>query len=147
MWVHSRRTYLAGCLVLVVILAIGVALWLKSSKSCDLSLPQGCISLEYASTPAAQQQGLSGRNNLPATQAMLFAYDTPGKRCLWMKDMRFSLDMVWLDADKRIIAIESDIAPATYPDSFCFEGAQYVLELLAGAVAQNQLAVGQQLNF
>ena len=84
---------------------------------------------------------------MEATQGMLFIFDQPDKQCMWMKDMYISLDMIWLDADKRITKIEYGVSPETYPKSFC-GGSQdkYVIELLENVANKANLRVGDQLN-
>jgi uncharacterized membrane protein (UPF0127 family) len=104
--------------------------------------------LEVADTVAARDKGLGGRASLPANHGMLFTYGTEDIRCFWMKGMHFSLDMLWVGADKRLRFVQSDVSPNTYPQSFCPPvPAQYVIELDAGQVAQSGLRIGQKLNF
>jgi len=83
-----------------------------------------------------REEGLSGRSGLKPGEAMLFIFDTPDFLGFWMKDMRFSIDMLWLDADKRVVSSEKDVSPATYPQIFYPTTlAQYVVELPAGTLA------------
>jgi len=104
--------------------------------------------LEIAATPAAQQKGLGGRATMPVDQGMLFLFDHPALECFWMKDMHFALDIVWLDANQRIGAIESNVSPSTYPRTFCPKlPAKYVIELDAGRAAVVGLRVGQSLTW
>ena len=101
---------------------------------------------EIANTPAAQQQGLSERTSFSSRQAMLFSYTRPQQLCFWMKDMYVSLDMIWLNADRRVVHIQQNVSPKTYPKAFCAQG-QYVLELRAGQAAASGVQLGQQLDF
>jgi uncharacterized protein len=93
-------------------------------------------SLEIADTDAARAQGLSNRVGMAQNHGMLFRYANQGVRCFWMKDMHFSLDIIWLNAQSQAIKIERNVSPDTYPHPFCASPAQNVLELNAGA-AQN----------
>ena len=102
--------------------------------------------LEIVSSPEARVAGLSGRKEMPRQHGMIFVFDTAAVQCIWMKDMRFSLDIVWLDAAKRIVHIERGVSPETYPQQFCPEQpARYVIELNAGEAARMGLKVGQAL--
>ena len=104
--------------------------------------------LEVAGDPAARSDGLSGRDGMAAGKGMLFSFEKSEKQCMWMKDMHFSLDMIWLNTDKQVIQIVPDISPDTYPRTFCSgQPAQFVIELNAGQTAGNGLQVGQQLKF
>ena len=105
------------------------------------------FTIELADTEAKRTQGLSDRADLHKNSVMLFAFPSSGKECMWMKDMKFSLDMVWLNQDKKITKIAENISPDTYPQAFCGDGAKYVLELNAGVASANGLKIGQNLNF
>jgi len=102
--------------------------------------------LRGAVTPAQQQQGLSGTKKLGFNQGMLFAYDQQAKRCFWMKEMRYDLDIIWADAARKVTAVERDLAPKTYPQQFCHQG-KYVIELNAGEAAKAGIEQGRKLDF
>lgn len=105
------------------------------------------FSLDIADTDSKRMQGLSGREQLAKDQGMLFVFPIADRQCMWMKDMYVSLDMVWLDSQKEVVSIQTDIAPDTYPQQFCADNAQYVIELPAGATQNMGLQVGEQLDF
>ncbi len=102
--------------------------------------------LEVADTDALRAAGLGNRSSLSADQGMLFNYSTPAMRCFWMKDMRFPIDMIWLDRTKKATYIERDVNPSTYPQTFCHAGV-YVIELNSGEAARAGLEVGQPVTF
>lgn len=88
-------------------------------------------------------QGLSGTPFLPDNVVKLFVFGSPGSHSIWMKDMQYSLDILWLDEAGLVVHIEEDIAPETFPDSFSSPiPAWYVLEANAGFVAQHSINVG-----
>jgi len=105
------------------------------------------FSLLVADTDAERTQGLSGRDDLSKNMAMLFVFPEPSEQCMWMKDMKFSLDMVWLDSSKKIVKIAEAVAPETYPKAFCADNTKYVLEFNSGVAQENNLKIGQNLNF
>jgi uncharacterized protein len=100
--------------------------------------------LEFATTQEEQEQGLSGREGLGEQSAMLFTFGEMGQRCFWMKDMKFSIDMIWIDNHNKIVAIEHDVSPSTYPASFCHDG-QNVLEVVASTSKSINLQIGQAI--
>lgn len=97
-------------------------------------------------SPGAQAKGLSGTEQLADNAGMLFWYDKVGERCFWMKDMRYALDIIWLDAQKRVVRIEPDLTPETYPRTYCAQ-ARYGIELNAGEAAKSGIAKDQVLSF
>jgi uncharacterized protein len=140
------------CLLIVLTLLTLVALfYLDSTQSAPgrrLLMPNSAkaYTVREATTPAEQEQGLSDLERLPQNEGMLFVGDDQMKRCFWMKDMRFAIDIIWVASDKRITHIEESVKPSTYPDSYCATG-QYVIELNAGEADKNSLRTGQQLSF
>lgn len=102
-----------------------------------------------ADTPAKQALGLGQRDNMMPRAGMVFPYAKPTTDlCFWMKDMRFSIDIIWLDAHKQITLIEPSLSPATYPQSYCpSKPSQYVVELNAGVAHNLGLRQGQKLDF
>ena len=76
---------------------------------------------------------------------MVFAYPVAEKRCFWMKDMRFSIDMVWLDAGRKVVAVEPNVSPDTYPKNYCHENARYVVEFATGTTQRLHVQVGDQV--
>lgn len=68
------------------------------------------VSVEYARTPAEQQQGLSGRDALAPDTALVFPFSPAATPTFWMRGMRFPIDIVWV-AQGRVVGIEAG-APA-----------------------------------
>ncbi|MEA2715200.1 MAG: uncharacterized protein QOG91_228 [Candidatus Parcubacteria bacterium] len=119
-----------------------------SSPTVSVQAPQGTISALVADTPQSKEKGLGGRASLPANQGMLFVFSEPGMQAFWMKDMKFSLDMVWIGADKKIVGVSADISPDSYPQIFLPPSpVLYVLELNAGATKKYALQAGTALIF
>lgn len=109
--------------------------------------PKRNFSLQVADTEAKQDLGLGQRERLAADQGMVFTYDKPRQLCFWMKDMRFAIDMLWLNSDKTVTRLEPAVSPSTYPQNFCADQAQYVIELPSGAAASSGIKTGSQLQF
>jgi uncharacterized membrane protein (UPF0127 family) len=60
--------------------------------------------------------------------------------------MNFSLDMIWLDDDKRVVHIERGVSPATYPRTFCNDkSASYVIEVRENVA--RQVDIGDTINW
>jgi uncharacterized membrane protein (UPF0127 family) len=138
-----RRYFIGGIIAVVLLLATAVGFRVQSP---ELRLARSTYELEIADTPAAQQKGLGGRDRLDAHTGMLFPYTEEAERCFWMKDMRFPIDIIWIGDDKRVVHIEHDLSPSTYPNSYCHFG-KYVLELNAGEAKKNALQIGSRVDF
>ncbi len=151
---HKFIAIVVIALVLSVVIALSIPNNKKavapvtSSTTCQgLETNDGCYDLERVVTESTRQQGLSDRSSLPMRSGMLFVFEKPTRQCFWMKDMRFNIDIIWLDEAKTITRIEPNVNPATYPESFCKDNTKYVLELNANDAQKLQLTSGQQLTF
>lgn len=117
-------------------------------SSPKLYLASGDISLIVANNEESRVSGLSGMESLSKDKAMLFIFGTPGRYGIWMKDMKFPIDIIWLDDQKKIVSIQHNISPGTYPKVFSPDSeSSYVLETNQGFAKENNFEVGKVLNF
>jgi uncharacterized membrane protein (UPF0127 family) len=106
------------------------------------------LRVDIADDPHEQQQGLSGRNGLDDDEGMLFIFQNPTTPEFWMKEMKFSLDILWIDANNIIVGITKNISPDTYPQRFLPPSPiKYVLEVNAGWTEKNKIKVGDFVSF
>jgi uncharacterized protein len=111
------------------------------------------LNVEVANTPEKQTQGLSGKEGLTENQGMLFVFNKEGYYGFWMKDMKFSIDIAWLNKDKKIIHIEENVLPETYPKvfyAFRFDNPilnLYVLETKANFFKNSGIKIGDVAEF
>jgi uncharacterized membrane protein (UPF0127 family) len=116
-------------------------------------LPDGStVHVELAKTEAEREYGLMGRTNLPQGRGMLFIHDHPGEYGYWMYHCKIGLDIVWMDANRRIVELSPDTPPCKGRASTCrsYGGhatSIYVLELPVGSIKAHGLQTGQTVNF
>ncbi len=145
----SVRKYTQTLLKIAAItLVVGAIFVIGSHHDNGVRFGTRTLQLERVDTEAARIRGLSGRQGLPEGQGMLFVFDGPGHHCMWMKDMNFAIDIVWLDGHKNVVHVEERVTPETYPESFCPPvQAKYVIEVSDGFVQESGLATGQHVDF
>lgn len=134
-------------LALAILLFAAVTFTFLSDKK--LSIAGQKLDVETVGTSEARERGLSGRERLGDNQGMLFTYSNEEIYCLWMKDMKFDLDMIWLDKNKQVVFIQENVKPDSYPkQTFCPDkAAKYALEVNAGSVQKWGLKVGDEATF
>jgi uncharacterized protein len=138
-------------LLITIATALVIALYFNDTPSVNgrrMAMPKSAktYQLLVADSPDEQKTGLGNRKQLPQNEGMLFINDRMEERCLWMKDMHFAIDIIWLNEQKRVTAIQADTQPDSYPQTYCAP-AQYVIELNAGEAAKNKLNVGDHVDF
>ncbi|HEU5005225.1 MAG TPA: DUF192 domain-containing protein [Candidatus Saccharimonadales bacterium] len=151
-----KNTVLMGLIfVLVAGLIVGLSVSL-ASLNCNqgfrtdetISINDQTMNLQIADTTKEQAKGLGGRSCIGENQAMLFEFGKPADYRFWMKGMKFPIDIVWMDADHRVVQINANVTPGTYPETFSAdEPVQYVLEMKVGRAVQLGLQDGQTINF
>ena len=93
------------------------------------------------------------RTQLAADRGMLFVFPDVQPRAFYMFQTLIPLDIIWIDASRRIVYISKDTPPCSSRNpSQCptyGEGApaQYVLELAGGQATAHGLKVGDSLTF
>lgn len=104
------------------------------------------VDAEVARTEAEKVQGLSGRRDLGPGMGMLFVYDAPEPIGIWMKDMRFPLDILWARTGRivRIVAGAPPPSGSQDPLPVYTDVGDFVLEVPAGFVAAHQVRPGQR---
>lgn len=101
------------------------------------------VRVSVADTESTRRQGLSGRASLTEDEGMLFVFPQDGKYAFWMKDMFFSIDILWLSADGVVVYMAQNVSPDTYPQHFePNTPARYVLELPAGYAEAHEVRIG-----
>lgn len=96
-----------------------------------------------ADTPEKRTQGLSGRSGLAENEGMLFVFPEEGIYGFWMKDMNFSIDIIWIDNAGTVVHVAESVPPDSYPTSFSpSKPAKYVLEVEAGFAKAHQVSPG-----
>uniref|UniRef100_A0A7J3VUF3 DUF192 domain-containing protein n=1 Tax=Caldiarchaeum subterraneum TaxID=311458 RepID=A0A7J3VUF3_CALS0 len=123
------------------------------SKSEDL-LPYVLIDgvkvfVELADTAEKRSQGLSDRDRLEEGWGMLFVFEKPGIYSFWMYWMRFPLDIIWVDAEGRVVYLVEKAPPCQVnepcPSYTPSAEAVHVLEVRAGFVEENRIRLGSRV--
>ncbi len=121
------------------------------SKFIKVYFPDGfSVTAELAVTDEEKQQGLMFREKINDDQGMLFLFEEEGIHSFWMKNMRFSIDILWLDGQKRIVHLEPNVPPCLSdpcPSYVPVAAAMYVLELKSGCAEKHGLKLYDRLDF
>lgn len=101
------------------------------------------LGVEVAQTVIARQRGLSDRSMLSENRGMLFVFKEAGLHGIWMKDMRFPIDILWLDAGGVVLDFMRNALPESYPHVFYpRRSATFVLEIPANFTELHGVKIG-----
>ena len=146
-------------IVSLILIVLGLA-WLTFSanvgkEKLDLSVlrvGEQTLGVEIADSAEEWSQGLSGRERLVEDEGMLFVFDDQVRRSFWMRQMRFSLDMLFI-RDGRVNEIVRNVpAPSGSQDGTEIrvqsqEPADWVLEVNSGWAQEHGVKVGDEVTY
>jgi len=116
-----------------------------------VKIKDSVIHVDLAITPDEQSKGLSIKNTLNDSDGMLFPFDTPGDYSFWMKDMKFPIDIIWIDSNYKIVHIEKNLQPCIFfllcPSYSPHANSKYVLEVNSNFTTKNNITVGDRVHF
>lgn len=132
--------------ILVLFLIIGSVFIPRNSVR--VASNSGSVRAVIADTEAKRIQGLSKWPKLPKDQAMLLVFDTDKRHGIWMKDMQFAIDVIWIDRQKIVVDVIPNMKPSSYPTTYYSRtDARYILEVSAGQAKAKGFSVGTQLSY
>lgn len=109
------------------------------------------ITALVATTPDQQSKGLAIKDTMKENEGMLFVFDTPKKYSFWMKDMKFPIDIIWIDSNKKIVHIERSLEPCLFLlpcQSYTpIRDSLYVLEVVSNFTNKHNIKIGDQVLF
>ena len=105
------------------------------------------FTIELATTPAQMEQGLMFRQSLAPESGMLFDFKTPSMASMWMKNTFIPLDMLFIDAQGRIVNIAERTVPGSLDPVGAAAPARAVLELNGGTAARLGIRPGDRVLF
>lgn len=113
---------------------------------------QSALELEVVNTPDSITLGLSGRDKIGA-DGMLFVFGQPRRPVFWMKEMKFNLDLIWINEGKIVEITPNVPAPAVttplyeLPTYTPQQAVDMVLEVEAGNAKLWNVQAGDTITF
>jgi hypothetical protein len=107
------------------------------------------LDLRVADNFLTQSVGLMHSTPLKESEGMLFVFGRNGRWGIWMLNMGFSIDIVWLDSYGTVTSIMRDASPCrsmlTCPVHKPESASRYVLELHSGFAKEHGIKIGDRL--
>lgn len=157
----TRIQVLVPITIAAIIVGVAGIISLPSDVKLEsVEFPRGTVKLDsvvlevqIADTDPRRVRGLMFQEQLPLDEGMLFVFDDANIRSIWMLNMQFPLDIIWIDDNNKVVFIEKNVPPCktaletvTCPS---YNGgsrdAKYVLEVTAGFVDEFKITTGSTL--
>ena len=98
---------------------------------------------EVAATPAAHQEGLMHREDVPEGTGMLFVWDSEATRSFWMRNTYVPLDIAFMNGGMQVVDIQQ-MEPETEEYHTSSAPAMFALEVPQGWFEAHGVAPGTQ---
>ncbi|MES2994739.1 MAG: DUF192 domain-containing protein [Patescibacteria group bacterium] len=150
-----RTRLLIAALALVIVVLAALLIYTRAHAPAESVVADTVVSkaealpgeIEVVDTQEKRMLGLSGRKDIADDYGMLFVFDAAGKHGFWMKDMLFTIDIVWLSDDGTIVHVEHSVPPSSYPSVLVTPvPASFALETNAGYAKEHGWDTGTKLD-
>lgn len=94
------------------------------------------------------KKGLAVFEDIKDSQGMLFEFSTEDFHSFWMKDMKFDIDMIFLDKEMKVVHIFENVRKDTYKNETDYKifipklKSKYVVEIKSGEIKKNKIKIG-----
>ena len=105
------------------------------------------VNIEIADDEAKRTQGLMYRDTMAENEAMLFIFPEADDRSFWMKNTIMPLDIIYANAEKRIITVQKNAVPYSESSIPSNGPAQYVVEVNAGFCDRHNIKAGDHIEW
>jgi len=118
-----------------------------SSTPLTIETPSGKVrfDVEIATSPQELSRGLMFRTDFPRSRAMLFVFGRTHMPSMWMKNTPLPLDMLFVNAEGKIVSIFTDAQPFSEATINSAAPAAYVIEINAGEAHSRAIKEGARV--
>jgi uncharacterized protein len=157
----TRIQVLVPIIIAAVIVGVAGIITLPSDVKLEsVEFPRGTIKLDdvvlevqIADTDPRRARGLMFQEQLPLDEGMLLVFDDSNRVSIWMLNMQFSIDAIWIDEEGQVKFIEKNIPPCkTALETVTCESykgggkdAKYILEVISGFVDEFDITTDSTL--
>ncbi|MDH5678347.1 MAG: DUF192 domain-containing protein [Nitrospinota bacterium] len=141
---------MAAALVAGIIICGGGVGWGNTVVFLESEARTASVTVEVANTPAQRNRGLMFRPSLKEGQGMWFIFPYEMELAFWMKNVRFPIDIIFIDSKFHIRTIHKSVPPCrteTCASYFSRGKVQYVLEVQSGFCEKNGIRENQKVEY
>ncbi|MFO7527023.1 MAG: DUF192 domain-containing protein [Ignavibacteriaceae bacterium] len=105
------------------------------------------IDIEIADNEYKRQLGLMNRKSMEENQGMLFIFNEERLRSFWMLNTLISLDIIFINKDKRIVTIHKYTTPLSQQSYPSTDSSIYVVEVVGGFCDKYNIIEGDKISW
>lgn len=132
-------------LTLILLLSLSGCINTRTQNYPTAEVNGEVFNLHIAVTDYDKNVGLSKYYTLSQDWGMMFVYEEEQELRFYMKDMRFPIDMIWLNENATVEKILSSLEPCKTNCTTYSGWGKYVLEINAGLSEELNITEGTQI--
>jgi len=100
-----------------------------------------------------RKNGLAVFEDIKEDEGMVFEFPQEDYHSFWMRGMKFDIDIIFLDKEKKVIQIYENVKKDTYKNDYDYKSfssklkSKSVIELKSGQVKKNGLKIGDMISY
>lgn len=154
-----KPVILTAGLIFIFLISIFIIVTIVGKRGPQDKLIEGNLRMggkmfqvEIADNMMSRERGLSGREGLKENEGMLFIFSYSAAHSFWMKDMKFPIDMIWINGDT-IVGYADSVQPPSkenpldLPSYSPPQSIDKVLEVRAGTARELNLRAGDKIEY
>lgn len=144
-----------GLFALLIIVALGIAFYQNSlknnpsflttffGKKTTVTIDKQIFSVIVAKSDSDKEKGLSVKSSIGQNEGMLFPFAKEGYYAFWMKDMKFPIDIIFVNKNRIITIYQNVPAPKSPSESLSL----YKPEMPIDTVLEINAGLSKKYNF
>ena len=120
-------------------------------KTIKITVGGTTLNAMVADTLTKKIIGLMFRDSLPKGTCMLFLFDSATKQGIWMRNMKFPIDILWLDERKMISGMKKRAQPGRgffdFETYYPSRPSKYIIEFQSGYLSKNKIIPSTKVDF
>jgi len=135
---------------MIILVSIGANAYAQYWPKLNISVGGQEMKVLVANNEKHWQKGWSGKKDMGLYSGMLFTYPAKSQHVIFMRDMNFPIDIIWLSNGEVV-----DMAPNVQPEPNRLENelrpyfarlpSNAVLEFYAGFITKNGVKIGDRV--
>ena len=150
---RSKRRGGWGLIVVILIIVSLGAYWIIRPivKQADFKISGQTFHVRVVHSDKDKEQGLAlFKRPIEKDEGLLMVFDKSGYYSIWMKNIDYKIDVLWLDSNKKVIHYVENMDPKSYPETKFVNpntSAKYVVELPANTIRDLKIKNGTASDF
>jgi len=144
--IKNLRIFIVVLLIAVIVFLVFLKKDSQYAFDKEIIVKNTVLDVAIVSTDEERSRGLSNHRPLKDNEALLFVFERPDFYGIWMKEMRFPIDVIWFDDEMKIVSVRENFSPDSFPEAaYPSHEAFWVLETKAGFVKDHRILMGDEL--